>query len=194
MIAKYGRIDNNTGCLSNLSDGGEGPAGFTHTEEAKKKISESHSGENHWAWGIHLSEETREKQSKAKQGKKLPPFSEERCKNMSEGRLEFLETPRGKQIMAELSESMQGENNTNWNRPMPEEQKQRISEKLSGEKHWNYGGTASEETKKKQSDIKKGKVASEETKQRMSESQRLAWIKRKAAKELLEGLEIPADE
>lgn len=39
FIALYGKRDNGTGCLVNISDGGGGSKGFKHSEEAKKKIS-----------------------------------------------------------------------------------------------------------------------------------------------------------
>ena len=40
LIAKYGRKCDNTGCLANLTLGGESNLGYKHTEEAIKKISE----------------------------------------------------------------------------------------------------------------------------------------------------------
>lgn len=41
FIALYGRINTNTGILSNLTDGGEGAFGYVLTEEHRKKVSES---------------------------------------------------------------------------------------------------------------------------------------------------------
>lgn len=35
----------------NLTKGGDGIAGYKHTEESKKKMSESHKGEKHWNYG-----------------------------------------------------------------------------------------------------------------------------------------------
>jgi hypothetical protein len=51
-IAFYGRIDKGTGCLRNLTDGGENPPGnkgVKFSEEHKRKISEAQKGpKGHW--------------------------------------------------------------------------------------------------------------------------------------------------
>lgn len=44
LIALLGRKDNGTGCLRNLTDGGEGVAGFRFSEASKRKMSESSKG------------------------------------------------------------------------------------------------------------------------------------------------------
>ena len=41
MIRRYGRKDNETGILRNLTDGGEGAPGVIRSEENRKKISKS---------------------------------------------------------------------------------------------------------------------------------------------------------
>ena len=71
----------------NFTDGGEGISGLMHSEETRKKISETLKGENNPNYGKTLSEETRKKMSENNarywQGKK---HSEETRKKMSEFR------------------------------------------------------------------------------------------------------------
>ena len=88
FIKWYGRKDNNTGILRNLTNGGEGPSGFILSEETKRKIGEASKGRIAWnkgkkglqvAWnkgkkGVQVSgfrgkkhtEETKRKMSEAK--------------------------------------------------------------------------------------------------------------------------------
>jgi len=73
-IRWYGRKDNETGILRNLTDGGDGISGFNHSEETKRKIGESNSrvlkGIVPWNKGKKgISEETRQKLRQAKLGK-----------------------------------------------------------------------------------------------------------------------------
>src|ERR1700676_1594336 len=88
-ISLYGRKDNGTGILRNLTDGGENPPvgwgntntkGMKHSEETKKKIGKASKG-NKYALGNVLSKETRRKMSEWRKGK---PRSEETRKKISD--------------------------------------------------------------------------------------------------------------
>jgi hypothetical protein len=61
FIKLYGRIDTKTGCLANLTDGGEGTVGrrYSPSESHRKNLSNSQKGKK-------MSEQAKEKMSKAK--------------------------------------------------------------------------------------------------------------------------------
>lgn len=63
LIKKYGRIFNNTGILSNMTEGGDGRSGINQSEEAKAKISKANKNNPKCAYwkGKHLSESTKSK-------------------------------------------------------------------------------------------------------------------------------------
>lgn len=82
FIALYGRKNNNTGILTNLTDGGEGTIGTIITEETRKRLSIAHKG-NKSRTGHKLSEETKLKMSIARTGKKSGAISDEHRKKLS---------------------------------------------------------------------------------------------------------------
>jgi hypothetical protein len=87
----YGRKNNNTGILCNMTDGGEGSYGRVVSEDTKKKISESNKGKK-------ISEERRKKISEGNKGKPKPKpngFSE-KMRSIVTGRLRT-EEARNKQ-------------------------------------------------------------------------------------------------
>jgi hypothetical protein len=47
--------------LSNKTDGGEGPSGYSHTDEAKRKIAKAQMGEKHWTVNYAYTEEHKAK-------------------------------------------------------------------------------------------------------------------------------------
>jgi hypothetical protein len=52
--------------LANKTEGGEGPSGMRHTDEAKRKIADAQRGEKHWTVGYEITEEHREKLRQAR--------------------------------------------------------------------------------------------------------------------------------
>lgn len=88
--------------LTNKTDGGEGPSGMRHTDEAKRKIAEAQMGEKHWTVGYVYTEEQREKLRKARA--KLIYTDEIRTK-LSEAGKKRVYTDETK---AKMSESKQG--------------------------------------------------------------------------------------
>lgn len=92
LIAEIGRKDLGKGPLLNLTDGGDGKSGRKHSEETRRKISESLKGKPghalsdehkkaignaHRGKSIIMTEEVRKKMSESKIGKKRKPFSDE---------------------------------------------------------------------------------------------------------------------
>jgi hypothetical protein len=69
LISLLGRKDNGTGCLMNLSDGGEGQSGYSHSLLTKAKLSSAAKGRA----PRPVSDETRKKISDANKGKSKPP-------------------------------------------------------------------------------------------------------------------------
>lgn len=139
----------------NLTDGGDGTSGFSHTEETKKKLSELHKGKHH-------SEEAKNKISKALKNRKRKPHSEETKKKLSEAN-------KGKHLTEEarkkMSEARKGEKHWFYGKHWSEEARKKLSDSHKGKKH-------SEEWKKKISNAHKGKKHSEESKKKMTELQK----------------------
>ena len=80
LIKTIGRIDLKEGCLTNMTDGGEGPFGVIRDKENREKISK---GLKKWYSENEVSEETREKLSKAHKGRKMS-FTEEGLRSKRE--------------------------------------------------------------------------------------------------------------
>ena len=170
LINKYGRIDLNTGCLANMTDGGDGYAGAIHLDKTKAMISNS-------LIGRMVSDETRDKIRKSLTGRELT----ENVKN------KIRESRKGQR----LSEETKGKISiANKGRIVSIETRERIANSIKGHPPyytggnpgsipWNKGKTGylSDEAKLKMSH--KDYKDSEETKAKKSESAKKAWVKRK---------------
>ncbi len=113
LIQMYGRKDNDTGILRNMTNGGEGLSGFKPSDESKEKNRISNSGVNHSYYGITG-------EAHFNYGRKHPEHSE-RMKGSNNsihkpGAIEKLKknTPRGDQHHTKTQlyrDSVRGENN-----------------------------------------------------------------------------------
>ena len=97
-IALYGRIDNGTGILRNLTDGGEGTSGLVVSEDVRRRISEAQQGEKHYLFGKNLHEDTKKKISEAMRGEKHP----------------FWDKTHSQETKSKMSKAKQGENNNRF--------------------------------------------------------------------------------
>lgn len=106
LIAKYGRRDNGTGVLCNLTDGGEGCLGFNVTQEYRDKLSKSMKGR------------------RGKCGKENPFYGK---KHSPESR---------KKISESLikTEKNKGKNNCLFGKKMSEDRKREMSHRMRGRK------------------------------------------------------------
>ena len=123
-IAKE-RKENTYGCY-NIADGGQGGGqkGYHHTEEAKKRISETHKGR-------HVSEETKKKISDYFKGK---PRSEETIKKVSESLKGRIPWNKGKHLSEEQKRKLSEAHKGKKLEPRSEETKRKISEANKGKK------------------------------------------------------------
>lgn len=80
LILEYGRVDLGTGCLLNLTNGGEGQSGWIPNDEYRNKMSVKTSGENNGMFGKKHTDETKNKIREKAIGRK---FSEETKLKMS---------------------------------------------------------------------------------------------------------------
>lgn len=127
MIAVFGRKDLGTGILHNKTDGGEGVSGLIHSEQTKRKRSESLKGKNHRNYGKCLSEETKRKISLSLKGKSPSEETRRKMSEMHKGKSPSEQTKR------KLSEKFKGKNG----KSPSEETRRKLSEAIKGKRWWN---------------------------------------------------------
>ena len=115
LILMYGRIDNGTGILRNLTDGGEGISGLIATPERRRKIGEAHKGRPHTeeqnrklsetrkAMHIKMTPEQLKAHAERSRGRKLSVEAKAAIGNANRGRKH---PPRSAEYLAALSERM----------------------------------------------------------------------------------------
>ena len=168
----------------NIHYGGYNVIGMKHSEESKKKMSKSQSGEKNGFFGKKHSKETIKKMSKKK--------SKEHRKKLSE----FAKN-RPQEHKDKLSKAKKGKPAHNKGKKMSEEQKKKLSEiaknrppvseetrKKMSKAH--KGRKVSEETRKKISKIHKGKIVSEETRKKLSKARKGEKASKETRKKLSE--------
>lgn len=124
-IKRIGRRDQGKGPLTNLTDGGEGASGFTHSEEAKQRMSKAHLGKI-------LSKETRQRMSEVHMGKKHTEETKQKIGKIHKGKVISEKT---KQRMSKVQKG----------KVTSEETKQKLRKA-------NLGKVISEETRQKMSE------------------------------------------
>ena len=167
----------------NLTEGGDGGI---PSEETRRKISESTSGEKNPMFGKHHSEEAKKKIGAVHKDKHP---SEESRRKMSESRLgeknHFFGKHHTEEVKKKISESKKnisdetrrkmsvakkGKPSHHKGKPLSDETKKKISNANKGKPAHNKGVPMNEETKKKISNANKGKKLSDETRKKISES------------------------
>lgn len=152
-ISWYGKKSNG-GTLRNLTDGGEGMSGYRHTEEYKKKSSESRKGANSYWYGKKIPREYVERSRLARIG---TPLSEEHKRKISEAN-------KGRAVSEETKQKLRVANSgkTSWakGKKFSDETRKRMSEARKGEKCCMYGTTMPDEVRAKISTAMSGKKQS----------------------------------
>ena len=188
LISLLGRKDQGTGCLRNLTDGGDGTSGAVHSPETRAKLSAASKGRKLSAEArakvsaaaSNPSPETRAKMSAALKGRKHSP--EHRAKISAAVRNQSPETRAKRsaalrnpspETRAKRSAALKG-------RPLSPEHRAKLSAAASKRKF-------SPETRAKLSAAGKGQIQSPETRAKKSAAMATQWAAKRALREALGG-------
>ncbi len=127
----------------NMTDGGEGTVGYTHTQEFKNKMSIVHTGK-------HVDDKTRKKISQSTIGKKKTEETKYKISNAKKG-------------IAPSEQCIEALRRATTGKPLSEERRHKISKALKGKK-------VSDETREKISKSRLGIVFSDEHKEKLRQA------------------------
>ncbi len=135
------------GLAYNLTNGGDGIAGYSLPDDVKKRMSEAKKGNKNPNFGKPMNPEIR------------AIFDQNRIEQnaLNSGK------PRNAETRAKISASKRG-------KTLSDETRRRMSEAHKGEKNHRFGQKLSDETKAKISASEKGRIISEETRLKMSDA------------------------
>lgn len=130
--------------------------GKKHSEESKEKMSTSHKeffkANGSPLKGKKLSEDHKQKLSKARQGSKHTPEARRKVSEGNKGK------KRSPEVCRRMSERVKGDKNPMYGKVYSKEERDQISERQRGHNNPFYGKSHSDETKLKLSDIHSKKV------------------------------------
>lgn len=169
-IEQYGRKDNGTGILANLTDGGEGGSGCIRSDETKEKMRQVKLGENNpqfgkpsWNKGKSPAIETKEKISQALSGENHPNFGK------TSGMKGKKHTP----------EAIEKNRQANLGRASGMKGKKRTPEAIEKSRQFHIGRKRSQKTKERVSEALRGKPKSEEHKEKLRQASLLYWKRKR---------------
>jgi group I intron endonuclease len=161
LIIKFNSLEPNG---YNVLKRGQSMIGFNHSDETKQKLSKVRTGKK-------LSEEHRKKISLGGMGKKMSP---EAISNRVKSFTGFKHTEECKKRMSELKKGTK----------MSDEARINMSIARSGEKHNNYGKKVSEEERQRLAGLRKG-IPNVNKGKKMPEEQRIKMLESRKRNKLL---------